>query len=101
MKVISSQRHLNFDIVDQKIEEIKFLDFVTLPIIDTEMTDLDGNDLYILVDGHHRKEAAAEIGIEIRYEEVKNVHGVTGEALLDTCYNDSDWYDVETGDLVW
>ena len=27
MKVISSQRHLNFDIVDQKIEEIKFLDY--------------------------------------------------------------------------
>lgn len=65
------------------------------------MTDLDGNNLYILVDGHHRKEAAEELGIEIRYEEVKNKHGVTGEALLDACYNDSDWYDVETGDLVW
>ena len=65
------------------------------------MTDMDGNDLYILVDGHHRKEAAEELGIKIRYEEVKNVHGVTGEALLDACYNDSDWYDVETGDLVW
>lgn len=101
MKVISSQRHLNFDIVDQKIEEIKCLDFVTLPIIDAEMTDMDGNDLYILVDGHHRKEAAEELGIEIRYEVVKNEHGVTGEALLDACYNDSDWYDVETGDLIW
>lgn len=101
MKVISSQRHLNFDIVDRKIEEIKFLDFVTLPIIDAEMTDLDGNDLYILADGHHRKEAAEELGIEIRYEVVKNEHGVTGEAILDACYNDSDWYDVETGDLIW
>lgn len=101
MKVISSQRYINFDIVDQKIEEIKGLDFVTLPIIESKMTDLDGNDLYILIDGHHRKEAAEELGIEVRYEEVINDYIVTGEDLLGVCYMDSDWYYVETGKLVW
>ena len=101
MKIISSQRYIDYNIVDEKIEEIRDCEYITLPIIDAEMTDLDGNDLFILVDGHHRKEAAEELGIEVRYEEVENDHNLTGEDLLNDCYCDSDWYYIENEQLVW
>lgn len=101
MKIISSQRFIDYSIVDDKIEEIKNCDSITLPIIDAEMTDLNGESLFILVDGHHRKEAAEELGIEVNYEEVANDHYVTGEELLSECYCDSDWYYVDSGILVW
>lgn len=101
MKVISSQRYINYDIVDDKIEEIKDQESITLPIINAGMEDLDGNDLYILTDGHHRKEAAEELGIEVLYEEVKNDYDLTGDDLLIACYNDSDWYYVDNGITVW
>ena len=65
------------------------------------MQDDNGNDLFILTDGHHRKVAAEELGIEIRYEEVENDHYVTGETLLKECYNDSDWYYIDNGQYVW
>lgn len=101
MKIISSQRYIDYDIVEEKMDEIKGLEYITLPILDAEMKDLDGNDLYILTDGHHRKEAAEELGIEVRYEEIANEHYVTGEDLLNDCYCDSDWYYIENGNLVW
>lgn len=100
-KIISSQRYIDYDIVDQKIAEIEGMESIVLPIINAEMKDLDGNDLYILVDGHHRKEAAEELGIAVDYEEVENEHGCTGDALLEECYNDSDWYYIDNGRLVW
>lgn len=101
MKIISSQRFINYDIVDEKIEEIKNYENVTLPIIDAGMQDFNGESLFILIDGHHRKEAAEELGIEIRYEETENEHYVTGEELLSECWCDSDWYYIENGMLVW
>lgn len=101
MKVISSQGYLNYGIVDQKIEELQGKKKIVLPIIDAEMKDADGNDLFILIDGHHRKAAAEELGLPIEYEEVENQHGCTGEELLNCCWGDQDWYYVSTGYLVW
>ena len=103
MRIISSQKFLNYEIVDEKIAEMEASESesITLPIINAGMKDLDGNDLYILVDGHHRKEAAEEMGITINYEEVANDYDLTGDDLLLTCYMDSDWYDVATGELIW
>lgn len=101
MKIISSQRYIDYDIVESKMEEIKDCEYITLPIIDAEMKDLDGNDLFILVDGHHRKEAAEELGIEVKYEEVRNEYYLVGDDLLLQCYMDSDWYYVDNGYLVW
>lgn len=101
MKIISSQRYIDYEIVDEKIKEIEGSTSITLPIIDAEMKDLNGEDLYILVNGHHRKEAAEELGIEVLYEEVDNEYGVTGDDLLLQCRIDSDWYYVESGRLVW
>lgn len=101
MKIISSQRYINYDIVDCKIDELKNSKKVVLPIIDADLKDEEGNDLFILVDGHHRKEAAEELGILVEYVEVENEHGCVGEQLLEACWNDSDWYYVDSGYLVW
>lgn len=100
MKVISSQRYLDYGIVDAKAEEIKNETVIILPVINSGLKDNTGEELFILVDGHHRKEAAEELGIEVEYEEVENEHGVEGDELLEACYNDSDWYYVKNGALV-
>lgn len=102
MTIISSQRYINCDIVDAKIAELTGADSVTLPITYAGMVDGNGNDVYILVDGHHRREAALELGLAIEYETVGNPNGcLTGEALLLDLWVDSDWYDIESGDLVY
>lgn len=103
MKIISSQRFLDFEIVDNKIEEMvtNNIKKIVLPIIDAEITDLDSDPLYILIDGHHRKEAAEEIGIEIEYAETENCYELTEDSLLTACWIDSDWYYIETGIAVW
>ena len=101
MKIISSQRFIDDEILDKKMEEIKDEEYITLPIINAEMQDMDGNDLFILIDGHHRKEAAEQLEIEIRYEEVENEHYYTGEDLLNECWGGDDWYYIENGNLVW
>lgn len=100
MKVISSQRFLDYSIVDEKIEEMKNETSISLPVVNSGLKDNNGEELFILVDGHHRREAAEELEINVEYEEVENEYGVTGDDLLLTCYMDSDWFYVETGKLV-
>lgn len=77
MKVISSQRFLDYDIVDEKLAEMESagVESITLPIINAGMTDLEGNDLYILIDGHHRKEAA------VPPEKIKISEGKYGDII--------------------
>ena len=101
MKVISSQKYIDDEILNEKIEQIRDLEYIELPIINVEMQDEDGNDLFVLIDGHHRKEAAQQLGIDVRYEEVPNYHNLTGVELLNAIYMDSDYYYVDTGADVW
>ena len=100
MKVISSQRFLDYAIVDEKIEEMKNETSISLPVVNSGLKDNNGEELFILVDGHHRREGAEELEINVEYEEVENEYGVTGDDLLLTCYMDSDWFYIETGKLV-
>lgn len=81
--------------------EIAGEDCVELPIVDAGCQDLDGNSLYILLDGHHTQEAARELGLEIRYVERDNEYGAVGDELLETCYIDSDYYYIASGITVW
>ena len=101
MKVISSQKYTNEETVAAKMEEMANETYVELPVVDIEMKDNDGNDLYSLIDGHHRLAAAKELGLEIRFVEEKESEGLTGEAYLDARWMDSDWYDVITDVNVW
>lgn len=71
--------------------------------------DADGEDLYIMTDGHHRLAAARDLGgIEIEYEEVRNyetyykdVENKNGDAVLESWFMDSPWFYIETGKNVW
>ena len=100
MTVISSQGFLNDDIVEEKKIEMQSETVIVLPVWDVEMQD-DGNDLYILADGHHRLEAAKELGIDIEYDIVRRDDKLTGERLLEASWMDCDWYYVNTGVTVW
>jgi len=96
MKVISSQRHLNYTIVEEKIAELTSKTSVELPVYEVGF-----DDLYILCDGHHTKAAAEELGIEVIYKVIEHQDRLTGEELLEISWIDSDWYDVETGSLIF
>lgn len=104
MKIISSQRYINEDILTEKIEMLTGEEELVLPVLDAHMQDEDGNDLYILFDGHHRFAAATELGIQINFDlggEVLDWSGLEGERLLEACWMDSDYFDVMTGITVW
>jgi hypothetical protein len=97
MTIISSQRFLNYDIVEEKATELEGATVVLLPVYEVEMEDGEGNALYILADGHHRREAANDLGIAVEYEIVRHQDDLTGEQLLENSWIDSDWYYVESG----
>ena len=103
MKVISSQRFLDFQIVEDKIAflEDSYATEVVIPIMNAYFKALEGNDLYILVDGHHRLAAATELGINVEFEEIENETGLEGEEFLNFEFMDSNWYYIESGVDVW
>lgn len=101
MTVISSQRYLNDEIVSEKVEELRGDVKVVLPVYDSELADDDGNTLFVLADGHHRLEAAKELGIPVEYEVIRHQDDLVGEQLLDNNWIDSDWYYIESGKTVW
>lgn len=101
MKVITSQSYINDEIVNQKIEQISGQEFVELPVWTTDLKDDDGNELCVLADGHHTYEAATELGIEVRFVEQAHPEGLTGEALLEAAWMDSDYRYLGTETNVW
>ncbi len=111
MRVMSSQRFLNDDIVEEKIEQLQQSGAkkLIIPVVNAFTKDLDGEDLYIMIDCHHRLAAAKEIGgIEIEYEEVedemtyyRDIEEQNGDAVCETWFMDSPWFYVETEDEVW
>lgn len=101
MKVITSQSYINWDIVDAKLNKLAGSEYVELPVWTTGLQDDDGEDLCILADGHHTYKAAKELGIEIRFDEMEHPEGLTGEALLDAAWMDSDYHYLGTETIVW
>ena len=101
-RVISSQKYLDYSIVDDKAAQIHGL--VTLPVVFAG--ELDGEKLYILIDGHHTLAAAREIGAEIAFDEIsQNKAGwdtrLTLDEQLEAQVLDSDWYYIDNGSLVF
>lgn len=101
MTVISSQRYIDDEIVEEKIAEFKANNTTTLtiPVVKSFLKDLDGNELYIMIDMHHRFAAAKELGMQIDFELVedemssyKDIEEENGEAIAETWHMDSPWY---------
>ena len=101
MKVITSQSYINNEIVNHKIDQLSGKEFVELPVWTTGLTDEDGNELCILADCHHTYESATELGIEVRFAEQDHPEGLTGEALLEAAWMDSEYRYLGTEINVW
>lgn len=99
MTVISSQRYLDAEIVGEKIDELSDVSEITVPVVRAYLKDLEDNDLYIMIDKHHRLAAARELGIKVIFEEVEDelssdedIENEDGEAIAHMWHMDSHWY---------
>lgn len=100
--LISSQSHLDSDIVEAK-QAAKDYAITVSPSF-----EVNGVAFRVLIDGHHSLAAAKADGVE------PVVHVATAsendklllldesvDAYLEASYMDSDWYSVETGRRIW
>lgn len=96
--IISSQRYLNDEIVNEKLENNDFV--VTL----SPVFEIDGEEYQVMTDGHHSFEAAKIKGVEPKFvvEETQDNDRIALieddiDSFLESNWVDSDWYNVETG----
>jgi uncharacterized protein (DUF1015 family) len=101
MRVITSQSYRDYDIIAEKIEQLKGATKITLTVWETEMKNELGQDLYILADGHHTYEAAKELGLNIEFEIEKHPEGLVDEELLEVAWMDGDYRYLDNNDTVW
>ena len=101
MRVITSQHYRNEDTITEKIEQLKGAAKVTLPVYHTGMKNEQGQDLYILADGHHTYEAAMELGLEVEFEIKKHPDGLVGEELLEAAWMDGEYRYLDDNSTVW
>ena len=113
MTIVSSQKYRNWDIIEDKIEELQAsgADSVTIPVVNAYTKDEDGDDLYIIIDNHHLMVAAHTLGIDIEFEEVvdemsgtEEIRNHDGEAIMENWYQDSPYYyidfDEDSDDMI-
>lgn len=93
MTIISSQHHIDWEIVEEKMEALKDAKSVVIPC--WNIGEIDGEEYAIMADGHHTMSAARELGIEIIFDIGEEPDGLTGETALEVHWNDGDWYIVE------
>ena len=96
--IISSQRYIDQSIVDDKIKNSDYVvRFVWITI--------DGVAVRHIVDGHHSYAAAKLAGVSPEWEICDSTQQEADSMDLDTYlevhYIDSDWYDIETGSLIF
>ena len=97
---ISSQRYIDDEIVQAKRQAKDYT--VTVATI----TDQDGNDYELVIDGHHSLAAAREDGVEPVYVESDynyqaEVESCGFDDFLIAKWIDSPYYDIETGKDIW
>lgn len=95
-QVISSQLTTVDEIVEQKKAELAGESIVTLPVWEVGVIDGIDEEFFILCDGHHRFEAANQLGIPVVFEVVDHPEDLTGETLLESSMIDTSWYYLDT-----
>ena len=98
MTIISSQHYINWETVEEKMEQLKGKSNIIIPC--AYVGEIDGVEYAVQIDGHHTLAAARELGIEVEFDVHDDDEGLEGEALLDARYMDGDYYNVETSDLA-
>ena len=101
MRVITSQHYRDYDIIAEKIEQLKEATKITLTVWETEMKNELDQELYILADGHHTYEAAVELGLEVEFEIKKHPEGLVGEELLEVAWMDGEYRYLDDNSTVW
>lgn len=100
--VMSSQRFLDDEIVEEKKDEIiaKGIQEITCPVTKAYLQDLEGNELYILTDKHHTLAAARELNIPVKFEEVENdfTESTDGEEICAEYFMGDSWFYVNHPD---
>jgi hypothetical protein len=96
MKIISSQKYLDQEIIEAKLSELAGETSVELVA-----WDVKAYDCAILSDGHHTYAAAQELGIPVKFIITAHPEGISGDNLLEQAWMDSDWYDLETGQAAF
>lgn len=98
MKIISSQHFLDWEKVEEKMQQIKGAEAVEIPCC--EIGEIDGVDYAVQVDGHHTLAAAQELGIPVEFVFENDPEGLAGDDYLQAHYMDGDWYDVQKSNLA-
>lgn len=106
MKIISSQHYLDWNIINEKMQELDGVECVE--ILCCEIGGIDGEEYAVQVDGHHTLAAARELGIQAEFTFCDPLDSLRGEEFLQAHYMDGDWYDVERSNpaeerycLIW
>ena len=103
MQTISAQEYRDEEIVAQKLEARDF-EVQVSPVF-----EVDSVQYRVVIDGHHSLEAAKLAGVEPEFVEQSSSDNDTVALLLAgnvedfllAHRNDCDYYDVETGEIVW
>lgn len=109
MQTISSQRHIDDDIVAEKIGSEDF------EVMVSPAFWVNGNQYRVVLDGHHSLAAAKQAGVEpVFFEATATDHDAVAlligtpeqdgspEEFLEAVYNECDYYDVDTEqDVSW
>lgn len=108
MQIISSQHYLDEEIVEAKIAEGNF------EVMISPVFEHGGKQIAVVLDGHHRLEAAKRAGVtptfweadkrdddRIALLESTEEYDANPEAFLEATWMDGDYYDIETGGSVW
>ena len=100
---ISSQRYINYDIVNEKIENKDFV------VIVSPVFEVDGESYRVILDGHHSLAAAMACEIDPVYVEANATEH--DAILLLECgriddflravHMGDDYYDIDTNVTVW
>lgn len=106
MRIISSQHYLDWNIVEEKMNEIKEMESVEISCC--KIGEINGEEYAVQVDGHHTLAAARELGIPVEFTFCEDPEGLTGDKYLFAHYMDGDWYNVEESNpaeekfsLIW
>lgn len=100
MMIISSQQFIDWDIVDEKMEQMEAEGCEKIVVPCWYIGEIDGVEYAMQNDAHHTLQAAKQLGLEIEYEITDDPEGLTGEALMDARHMGDEWYNVETSDLA-
>lgn len=105
--IISSQHTTQDEIVAKYIAKIEAGETMTVVVATLESDEMAEYGITgILVDGHHRLEAANRMGVAVEmvesdYNYQAELDNLGMDGFLAAHWNDGDWYDIATGNLVF